>query len=1033
MRFGMLGPVTVWTGTGVPVSIPGLKVRALLADLLVHNGRPVSTDRLVDDLWGDDHPANPNGALQVRVSQLRKALDDAEPGGRDLIVSRPPGYLINTDAIDARQFATLAERAQETDDPRERADLLGDALALWRGPALADFADEEFARSAIARLDEQRLAVLELHAEARLSLGEHGLLAGELGDLVARYPLRERLRAAHLRALYRAGRQSEALDSYANLRKHLADELGLEPSPELVALHQAILEQDPALEPDAKPSRPRTNVPAPISELIGRAGAVAELIALVHKGRLVTLTGSGGVGKTRLAVEIARSVLDAFPDGAWFVDLSAADANTALPDLILDVLEIRDTAGITALRARKLLLLLDNCEQLVERVAELAETLLRSAPELRILATSREPLGLAGETRWEVEPLAMPDAIELFRTRVPGFTMDKTAVAELCQRLDGIPLALELAATRVRALGVHGLLSRLDDRFRVLSTGHRGAPARQQTLAAVIDWSWNLLTEPERVVLRRLAVHLGGATIDAAEAVCDHPETLDLLARLVDRSLVVLDDRADGPRYRLLESIAAYCVQRMTDAGELDTITKRHNDYYAALAASAEPLLRGSEQRQWLRRLDAESANLRTAIEAAVCAGDADRALGMANSLSWYWFLRGRLTQAHRALTEALAIEADTPQRARAQAWHTGFSLLLGDKTDWSTRRDAALAGFDNTDPAGRAHAEWFLAFVGSDLGDVPATEAMLDRALATFEKLDDRWGTAATLVVRAKLAHVRSDPKAVAANAERGAAIFRSIGDRWGISRATEWLAAHADLTADYGRAARLHREGLTQAEELELWPEVANRLCWLGWIAVQVRDYRRARELCERAMRLAVEQDSQPTKEFAELIIGVAARRDGRLDVAEPHLRNLLEAAESDDGNGHRLYLNLVLMELGFAEETRGNAAKSLALHNKALDIAVDFNESRAIAGALIGIAGATALAGDHRLAARVLGAAAEIRKTSDIPPSPDERAEINRITETISAAIGADAFAAEHALGGETDLPTLRRALPPAGSTG
>lgn len=1016
MRFGVLGPVTAWTDTGSAAPIPGLKVRALLADLLVHSGHPVSSDRLVEDLWGADHPANPSGALQVRVSQLRKALDDAEPGARDLIVSRSPGYLIDTGDVDTARFTALAERAQETAEPRQRAALLADALALWRGPALADFADEEFARPVIARLEEQRLAVLELHAEARLELGEHSLLAGELGDLVARYPLRERLRAAQLRALYRAGRQSEALDSYADLRSHLADELGLEPGPELVALHQAILEQDPALDPTPQPppARPRTNLPAPISELVGRAKAVDGLTKIVHRGRLVTLTGSGGVGKTRLAIETARAVLDSYPDGVWFIDLTAAETDPA--DLVLDALEIRDEHLAAALHTRKLLLLLDNCEHLLDDVAALIEPLLRSAPGLHVLATSREPIGLAGEVLWEVEPLDVADAVELFLARVPGFAVDnEAALAELCRRLDGIPLALELAATRVRALGVHGLLARLDDRFRLLSTGHRGAPPRQRTLAAVIDWSWNLLTDPERVVLRRLAVHSGGCALDAAEAVCGTGDVLDVLARLVDRSLVVMADRADGPRYRLLESVAAYCLDRLKVAGELEAITKRHNEYYADLAARAEPFLRGPEQRQWLRRLDAESANLRAALP-----GDP---LRIANSLTWYWFLRGRLSQAHRALTEALRVSGPD---ARANAWLTGISLLLGDKTGWATRRDAAMTGFD--DPAARAHAAWFLAFVGIDLGDVPATEALLDQAT-----IDDQWGTAATLVVRAKLAHLRGDPDGVAAHAERATRLFEELGDGWGISQATEWLAAHADLVADYERAARLHREGLRRAEELELWPEVAGRLCWLGWIAIQVGDYAGARDLCEQAMRLAAEQNSQHSREFAELCIGVAARREGKLDLAELHLGNLRELARQDDGgHGHRLYLNLVLMELGFAAEQRGDAKTALAMHLEALDVAQDFDESRAIAAALLGIAGATALAGDHALAARILGASAGIRQSSGVPPSHDELAELDRITGAVREALGADRYAAEHALGGETDLLTLRASLP-AGRSG
>ena len=694
MQFGVLGPVAVWTDAGEPVVIPGTKVRALLADLLINDSRAVSSDRLVDDLWGEDPPANPTGALQVRVSQLRKALADAEPGGRDLVESRPPGYLLRAapDAVDAARFAALAARAQQTGDARTRAALLADALALWRGPALADFADEEFAREAVTRLDEQLVAVHELHAEARLELGEHSLLAGELGGLVARYPLRERLRAAHIRALYRAGRQSEALDSYADLRTRLADELGLDPSPDLVALHQTVLEQDPALDP-APPSAPTparrtTNLPAGSGELIGRDRAVSEVRTRLRTGRLVTLTGSGGVGKTRLAVEAARGLGEDFADGVWLVELAALDrhASVSPAELVLTVLDVREDSALEPasdrlahlLHHRHLLLVLDNCEHLVDQVAELVGPLLRAAPGLRILATSREPLGVPDETLWDVPPLATPDdaglvtleqysSVQLFVARARAaareFTLDAgnaAAVAQVCSRLDGIPLALELAATRVRTLGVHGLVARLDDRFRLLAGGHRGAPARQRTLAAVVDWSWELLTEPERVVLRRLAVHTGGCSLDAAEAVCadvDLPaaDVLDLLGRLVDRSLVVMTDQADGPRYRLLESVSAYCVDRLDDAGELGALRERHGDFYADLAQSAEPFLRGPEQRRWLRRLDVEAANLRAALDTAVQDGAAVRALRLVSGLAWYWFLRGRLGEARRALTTALA------------------------------------------------------------------------------------------------------------------------------------------------------------------------------------------------------------------------------------------------------------------------------------------------------------------------------------------------------------------------------------------
>ncbi|MER7369176.1 AfsR/SARP family transcriptional regulator, partial [Nonomuraea wenchangensis] len=555
MRFGVLGPLMVLDDEGRPIKIPEVKVRALLADLLVHEGRPVGADRLIDDLWGAEPPGNSANALQAKVSQLRRAV------GRERVVHRAPGYLLRlgpADEVDADRFRALATRAGSA-RPETRAALLTEALDLWRGPAYADFADEEFVRAAAHRLTEQRLAVMEEQAEIRLAEGDHLLLTGELADLVARHPLRERLRAVQLRALYLAGRQSEALASYEELRHRLADEFGVDPGPELAALHQAILRQDASLDlpsrapaalredsPPGVPDRPRTNLPAQLTTLIGRRQVLEELDRLLDGVRLVTLIGPGGVGKTRVAVEAAARLAQRapgsprawFPDGAWLVEFADQRGGVAgLAQAVAATLGLNGDvpAGpeaprapadrlVAALRERRMLLVLDNCEQVAGPAAELAALLLRAAPGVRVLATSREPLGLAGETLCLVEPLQPDDAIRLFTERAtasaPNFALDeetREAVAEICHRLDGIPLALELAATRVRGLGARELAARLQDRFRVLTAGQRGAAARQQTLRATIDWSWELLGEPEQIVLRRLAVPAGGWTLDAAE------------------------------------------------------------------------------------------------------------------------------------------------------------------------------------------------------------------------------------------------------------------------------------------------------------------------------------------------------------------------------------------------------------------------------------------------------------------------------------------------------------------------------------
>jgi predicted ATPase/DNA-binding SARP family transcriptional activator len=907
MFFGVLGPVAVWTADGEPVPVPGLKVRALLAVLLIHEGRPVPAARLIDALWGERLPGDPAGTLSGKVTQLRRSLERAEPGGRRLVASPPPGYRLRLDAnaVDVDRFRALAARARATADPRVRAGLLSGALALWRGPAFADFADEPFAGAGAARLTEERLAALEDHAEARLALGEHIELAAELGELLATHPLRERLRAAHMRALYRSGRPSEALDSYEQLRVHLADELGLDPGPELVALHRAVLAREPAL---AAPStRPRTNLPAALSELIGRDEAVAGIRAGLETERLVTLTGPGGVGKTRLALETAGGLVDAdddFADGVWLAELGALGPGSAgqPADVVTAALDVRDVTGagdrlVDALRARRMLLVLDNCEHVIDQAAALAGRLLRGCPGLHILATSREPLGLPGEVVWAVPPLDVPDlaasgdaaqlarspAVQLFVARAaaaaPGFALDADtapAVAVLCRRLDGIPLALELAATRVRSLGVGELVARLDDRFRLLATGRRDAPARQQTLTAMIEWSWDLLTEPERVVLRRLAAHADGCTLEAAEGVCAGPGTVAAadvarwLSRLVDRSLVTVAHGPGGPRYRLLESVAAYCGDRLAEAGEAERVRDQHGRYYAELAVRAEPRLYGHEQRRWLRRLDTETANLRSALDHAVRHGDAERALRLVGALTWYWFLRGRLAEARRSLRTALTASGRSPAalRARAAAWQAGIEVLLGEPAP------AGRVCERVADLAERARAEWFLAYAETDLGDVPAVDERLERALTGFRAAGDRWGTAAALSTRAKLGYLRADLKALERDGEQSAELFRELGDRWGLLQATAWLGGLAEMVGDHIKATRLHREGLRMAEELGLWPEVSVRLGWLGWIAVQQCDYSRARELSGQALRLAAEQGFRVGEIFAEIGVAFAAR---------------------------------------------------------------------------------------------------------------------------------------------------------------
>ncbi|WP_406739351.1 winged helix-turn-helix domain-containing protein [Streptomyces sp. NBC_00853] len=1085
MRFEVLGPLTVRTDEGTPVPVSEAKVRALLGALLVRYGRPVPVDRLIDELWGEDLPGNPGNTLQTKVSQLRRILARAEEGGRALVGFGPAGYALRVadEAVDAGRFAELTALARKEDGARARAALLSEALGLWRGPAYADFPDAAFVRTEAVRLEERRITAQEDLAEARLELGEHVVLADELGALIAEHPLRQRLYAARMRALYGAGRQNEALAAYRELTARFAEELGVDPGPELGALHEAILRQDPELtagpvpvpEPalvpvpvsvpavvEARPFRPGTNLPTPVSSLVGREEAVARVCAAVEAGRLVTLTGPGGVGKTRLALAAAARLADAgsdpFPDGVRFVELAGARGGVAA--VIAAALGVREDADAdggagagtgsggeaaardrlaAALGTRRLLLVLDNCEHVVASVAALTGQLLRQAPGLRVLVTSQEPLALAGETLETVAPLEGAEAMELFAARAaagtPGFTLgphNAEAVALVCRRLDGLPLALELAATRVRALGVHALAERLHDRFRLLNQVRRDAPARQRTLRAMIDWSWELLAPAEQTALSRLAVFSGGFTLESAEAVCAAGDTaaedvLDLVTRLVDCSLVVAPYGGGGdagaPRYRMLESVTAYGLERLDGAGGAAAARLRHAEHFADLAERAAAHLHGPEQRGWLRRLDSESLNLRAALDAAVeagAAGAAGAALRLVNASAWYWFLRGRIGEARTALGSALACAAaaggqDGPAVAGARARLAAFAVLAGD--------DSLLGGdFDGADPRGR----WLLEFArigftnGSDVDGDPGGAAagdddVLEGLPAVFRGLGDRWGEAAALSGLATRALYRGDLTELRHNAEAGARLFAELGDQWGRLQASEQLGILAEIGGDYARAARLHEDGARSARELELFTQVSFRLAQQGRIALLTGDTARAADLHEQARRLADEQSHRPAQQFAEIGLALGARRDGDLDAAEAWLRPWLDWSLR---LGVDISVALILAQLGYVAELRGDAPLAETLHRDGLAAARRSGDPRALALAFEGLAGAGSVAagsGDRAAAAAaLLGTAAALRDSLGTPLPPAERHDVDRAAARLRARLGDDGFAIAFARG-------------------
>ncbi|MFB8009736.1 BTAD domain-containing putative transcriptional regulator [Nocardia sp. NPDC056000] len=716
MQFGILGSIEVRRTDGDPIAVGGPQVRALLALLALDAGKLVSRERLIDGLYGEDPPGDAAHALQSQVSRLRRALRaTAGSAASEFVESSPAGYRLAVEprAVDAHRFAQLAEQGRNAlrdRDPAAAATLLDQALACWRGPALADVLDAPFAEVQVARLDEARLIVLADRAEAALALGDHHSVVATLPELVAAYPLRERLRALLMRGLYAAGRQADALESFEQGRRLLADELGADPGTELTEAHLAILRAD------AAPAPALRRLPAQFTSFIGREPELAQLIPLLAHARLVTIAGPGGTGKTRLSLEVGARV----QGEVCVVELAALADGAQVAPAVVAALGGRDSSGgrdpetqlLSILADRPLLLILDNTEHLVLDTARLTHRLLRACPGLRVLVTSREPLAITGESVFPLGqlPIAAPEAaladqvnspaIRLFADRAaaakPGFTVDAGtigAVRRICARLDGLPLAIELAAARLRTLDIDDIDARLTDRFRLLSRGARTAEPRHATLHAVVAWSWDLLTPAERQLAQRFTVFANGATLTAAQHICNPAigsETLrgsaentdtsaerrnagaenqnvgaedrnggaedqgagaetwlddrefpgdvdELLSGLVDKSLVV----AVSGRYRMLETIREFGLRELRDSGDHDRLLRAHAEFYLRLAEHSEPALRGPDQLTHLARLTADHDNLQAALHWSARA-DPALAQRLIAAQAWYWWLTGR-------------------------------------------------------------------------------------------------------------------------------------------------------------------------------------------------------------------------------------------------------------------------------------------------------------------------------------------------------------------------------------------------------
>lgn len=969
-----------------PVS--GQGERALLALLACAAGHVVGVERLIDALWGEDLPANPANALQVRVSKLRRQLGD-------VIVTQPAGYLlaVEPDDVDVHRFGRLVAAGR-----------FDEALSLRRGPALAAFGDESWARGEAARLEELYLAAIEEHVEGRLRAGGDVGLVSELEALVADHPLRERLRGQLMLALHRSGRSADALDRYQEGRRLVVEELGLDPSPALRELEGAILRQDPELEGPPSVLARATNLPARLSSFVGRETELERVVGALARARLVTLTGPGGAGKTSLAVEAARAVARSYRDGVWFVPLSGVTEPARAAPAVADAVGIGDRGPQPArqlvsawLAHRQALLVVDNCEHLVDTCAELVEHLLRSAsPGAAILATSREALGVPGEVQLPVPPLADSDAVCLFADRAaavdPGFALAEhhELVGQICRELDGMPLAIELAAARVKMLPVPEIAERLGDRFRLLTSGPRTAEARHRTLRATVDWSHDLLGVPQRVLLRRLSVFRGGWTLEAAEGVCAGgavaaADVLAVTSDLVERSLAV----AREGRFRLLETIRQYADERLVESGEDEVLRERHARWFITFVEAAEPALRGPGQSEWLERMRAEDSNLQQAL--AWCRGrgadQPDLGLRLAGALGWYWYV-GRQVDGRRELTAMLVAAREGSPLGRARVLQALSLALRPAGCIVHPSREAAQAARDSLalfaaagDPGRGAISRLLVAVEGVGGSDVPGSIDQVGAARTTFRTFDDRWGLALADFVEMEIRLRNGDDEHALPLGEAAARAFDEIGDDWGRSAVPMHLGAGLRLAGRPGDAVDVLHRALDVCRAARLENNVARVCAELGGAAADVGDMAEAERWYGECERVARELGNETMLTLAWLGHGTVARLRGEPSQAVRRFADALEVAMRARTLPPAV---TALTGLAAAQLDAGDHSAAAASLARATEMAGEVSEA-AVAAALLEQRARLALfRGEKEEGAVLLAEATSLRETAARPRS-------------------------------------------------
>lgn len=1039
MEFRILGPVEVEVDGTLVTIAP--KERVLLAVLVVSAGEVVSVQRLIHELWGSDPPADARNAVQLLVSRLRKALG---PHGRQLLVTQRPGYVLQarSDEVDAQRFEALLRQAREVraERPAEASLLLDEALRLWRGPVLAGLTDHDFARLEGVRLDELRVVATEEKIAADLELGDHDELVPRVRELVEQHRLRERLHGLLMLALYRAGRQSEALDVFRAARHLLADELGVDPGAQLQQLHERILRQDPELAtPSATgPAQPAQHLPLRLTSFVGRDVEQRIVRKLLSTHRLVTVVGAGGVGKTSFAVEVGRQVQPSFPDGVWFVDLSVRREASFVARALADALGLAadGAAGPTdldwtqrlcqLLRPRSLLVVMDNCEHLLDACATLTQRLLRACPDLRVLATSRERLGIAAETAWTLPPLGLPhdahspedlraqEAVRLFSDRAAAacgeFTLTPSTaetVGHICELLDGLPLAIELAAALARVLPLRDLATRLDDdRFRLLDAGSRSDEPRHRTLRAAIDWSYELLTPPECVMFRRLAVFPGSWTIDAADAVCDGDvpsgvDTLGLVSRLVEQSLVVLEG-GDRAAYRMLETIRGYARERLVEAGELADVQRRHIDHVLQLAEAAAVAPASSGH---IAALEAVSDDVAVAIQRAIRAEDRPTLLRLVGALGWYW-ATWRPREGRQHVHEAMAVGDFMPSR------ELGAALRASVLADSYTPTESTLVDGRHSielcerfgDPVGAATSRLLLAFVERQLGGSCAEAlALTDDAAAALGVHGDQWGQALAALTSFRLhLHCGALGRALVAGHD-ALRRFSTLGDPWGTPWSRIWLATASRMHGDTDVAIRLCQQALADADQRLPYVTCLAHVELAGLSALR-GEHERALDHCDRARERAAASGVGDAAGVAANVAGFVARLSARTaDARDHHFAAFAVFREV----GSDIGVAQSLCGIGFAELglTELDAARTHL--REALRIAIRTRRLELVAAALEGLA-STAVESDPWFAATLLGAARSTRDDTEIRVSLIEGDEPTVAERRLQVALGARGFA-------------------------